>query len=133
MPEEKTQICDEVKSQFRNMVKYADKYPGSRQLITLPAYPQVEQLRTWAVAEGYKLPIVKHQEDNSNCSKIVYANNSVVEVGLLEDETDCRYYGCIDYDTIRISESQRYSEYVHKFMTTRLRGAESRPRRLDLF
>jgi hypothetical protein len=108
---------------------YADKYPGSKQLILRETFPELSRSLIITSLSLYPADVLHY---NSGEHKWTHENGSTIEFGYLESYGDVQIYQSAEYDCIRIDECSHMDSERIIYMKSRIRGANDFPKQLKM-
>ena len=111
------QLCDAL--------VYAMKYPKSKQLILRRTLPELEKSLVRVSLELFPKEIYKYSESKHSGT---FSNDSVIDFGYCDSETDVYRYQSAEYDVIRFDELTHFTEQMYLYLMSRLRGISDFPR-----
>ena len=111
------QLCDAL--------IYAMKYPKSKQLILRRTLPELEKSLIRVSLELFPKEIYKYSESKHTGT---FVNDSVIDFGYCDSETDIYRYQSAEYDVIRFDELTHFTEQMYLYLMSRLRGVSDFPR-----
>ena len=112
-------------AQMIDALNYAIQYPGSRQLILRRTFPELEKSLIRVAQAIYPRDIFKY-----NASKYcgTFTNGSRIDFGHCHAEDDVYKYQSAEYDVIRFDELTHFSEFMYRYLLSRVRGANDFPK-----
>lgn len=111
--------------QLADALVYAMKYPKSKQLILRRTLPELEKSLVRVSLELFPKEIYKYSESKHAG---VFVNDSVIDFGYCDSETDVYRYQSAEYDVIRFDELTHFTEQMYLYLMSRLRGTSDFPR-----
>jgi hypothetical protein len=107
-------------------LRYAIKYPGSKQLMIRRTFPELERnIVRQTLAIFPQKPFAKY---NATKHLWTFANGSIIELGYLARENDVFNFQGSEWDAIRIDECTHLPYSSVDYLRSRLRGAKPFPR-----
>ena len=106
---------------------FALKYPKSRQLILRRTYTELEKSLIRTAQELYPRDIFQY---NSSKHYGKFPNGSIIDFGYCDKEDDVFKYQSAEYDIIRFDELTHFTEFMYKYLTTRIRGVNNYPKQV---
>ncbi len=101
------------------------KYPKSKQLILRRTLPELEKSLVRVALELFPKEIYKYSESKHMGT---FINDSVIDFGYCDSETDVYRYQSAEYDVIRFDELTHFTEQMYLYLMSRLRGVSDFPR-----
>ncbi len=116
--------------QCADALRYAAKYPGSKQLILRKTFPELERnIVRQCLSIFPQKPFARY---NTTKHLWTLANGSIIELGYLARENDVYLYQGAEYDLVRIDECTHMPYANVDYLRSRIRGIEPFPRGLRL-
>jgi hypothetical protein len=116
-------------AQLIDAMIYANKYPGSKQLILRKTFPELEKS---LIRESHKLFPKQFAEYNASTHTWYWYNGSLIDFGYLDSNEACDNYDSAEYDCIRFDEGTDFNEYQYMYMKSRNRGANDFPKQIKV-
>ncbi|MCQ2386133.1 MAG: terminase family protein, partial [Clostridia bacterium] len=113
--------------QLADALRYALKYPGSKQLILRRTYAELEKSLIRVSLELYPMALYTY---NSSSHTGKFRNGSIVDFGYCAVENDVFQYQSAEYDVIRFDELTHFTEFQYLYLISRLRGANGYPKQV---
>ncbi len=112
-------------AQMIDALIYAIKYPKSRQLVLRRTYPELEKSLIRVAQAIYPREIFRY-----NASKYSgeFTNGSRIDFGHCHAEDDVYKYQSAEYDVIRFDELTHFSEFMYRYLLSRVRGVNDFPK-----
>lgn len=103
------------------------KYPGSKQLILRRTLGELEKSILRIASDLIPQTVGKYSRSDH---VLRLCNGSLVDFGYCAREDDVRQYQSAEYDVIRFDELTHFTEFQYTYMLSRIRGANSFPKRM---
>lgn len=104
---------------------YATTYKKSKQLILRRTLPELRMSLIRVSRELYPAELASYKETEKIWT---FINDSIVEFGYCDSESDVYRYQSAEYDVIRFDELTHFTEQMYTYLISRLRGATDYPR-----
>ena len=106
-------------------LKYAIKYPNSRQVIFRRTFPDLQRSIIMRTLQVYPKELGKY---NQSKHEWTFINGSVIELAYWDNDSNYMNYQGAEYDVIRWEELTQFEESWYTYMLSRLRGSKPYPR-----
>ena len=113
--------------QLVDALRYAVKYPRSKQLILRRTYAELDKSLI-RVSLGLFPREIYTYNASSHVGK--FKNGSLIDFGYCATENDVFQYQSAEYDVIRFDELTHFTEFQYVYLISRLRGAEGYPKQV---
>ncbi len=114
--------------QLLDALMYAQKYPGSRQLMLRRRYTDLEKSLVRKAREIYPREIYSYHE--SKHTGTFKNTGSIIDFGYCDLERDVYNYQSLEYDVIRFDELTHFTESMYVYLISRCRGANDYPKQI---
>lgn len=114
-------------AQLIDALRFALLYEGSKQLVLRRSFPELSRS---LIAESIKLYPKEAAKYHKTEKKWIFKNNSLIEFGYCDTETDVNRYQSAEYDVIRFDEVTHFTEYQYTYLLSRIRGANPYPKQI---
>ena len=111
--------------QIVDALRYAVKYPGSKQIIFRRTFPDLERSIIRTSLDLYPREIASY---NNSKHIWTFKNGSLIDFGYIDNEKDVYQYQSAEYDVIRFDELTHFTEFMYVYMISRCRGANDFPK-----
>lgn len=111
--------------QIVDALRYAVKYPGSKQIIFRRTFPDLERSIIRTSLDLYPREIASY---NNSKHVWTFKNGSLIDFGYIDNEKDVYQYQSAEYDVIRFDELTHFTEFMYVYMISRCRGANKFPK-----
>ncbi|MBO7170946.1 MAG: terminase family protein, partial [Clostridia bacterium] len=113
--------------QLVDAMRYALRYPGSKQLVLRRTYAELEK----SLIRVY-LGLFPREIYSYNATGHVgrFKNGSLLDFGYCAGENDVFQYQSAEYDVIRFDELTHFTEFQYLYLMSRLRGANGFPKQI---
>jgi hypothetical protein len=115
-----------------DLLIYANKYPGSKQLLLRETFPELERSSLLLAYQIFPSEFCSYNQ-TTHCWYFfngTVEKPTIVEFGYLESDADCQKYQSAEYDRIIFDEMSHFNEYRITYMKSRIRGANNFPKQL---
>lgn len=113
--------------QLVDALRYAIRYPRSRQLILRRTYAELDKSLI-RVSLGLFPREIYTYNASSHVGK--FKNGSLIDFGYCATENDVFQYQSAEYDVIRFDELTHFTEFQYIYLISRLRGTEGYPKQV---
>ncbi len=113
--------------QLVDTLRYAIRYPASKQLILRRTYAELEKSLIRVSLGLFPREIYRY---NATGHVGHFANGSVVDFGYCATENDVFQYQSAEYDVIRFDELTHFTEFQYRYLLSRLRGTNGYPKQV---
>ncbi len=113
--------------QLVDALRYAVRYPASKQLILRRTYAELEKSLI-----RVSLGLFPKEIYSYNASKHTgeFKNGSLIDFGYCATENDVFQYQSAEYDVIRFDELTHFTEFQYIYLISRLRGTKGYPKQI---
>ena len=113
--------------QLLDALRFAVVYPGSRQLMLRRTMPELERSLVPAALRLYPQSVAAYKVSEHRWA---FINDSSLEFGYCDAESDVTKYQSAEYDVIRFDELTHFTESQFTYLLSRIRGANSYPKQV---
>lgn len=110
-----------------NALLYALQYRSSRQLILRRTLPELQRSLILLSQRLYPAEVATYGSSNALWQ---FANNSRIEFGFCDRESDVLKYQSAEYDCIYFDELTHFTEHQYTYLLSRLRGVNGYPKQM---
>lgn len=113
--------------QLLDALRYAILYPGSRQLMLRRTMPELERSLVPASLRLYPQVIASYKVSDHQW---IFVNDSILEFGYCDAESDVTKYQSAEYDVIRFDELTHFTQSQFTYLISRVRGTSGYPKQV---
>lgn len=113
--------------QLVDALRYAIRYPRSKQLILRRTYAELEKSLIRVSLRLFPREIYTY---NASSHTGKFKNGSLIDFGYCATENDVFQYQSAEYDVIRFDELTHFTEFQYVYLISRLRGTEGYPKQV---
>lgn len=113
--------------QLVDALRYAIRYPGSKQLILRRTYAELDKSLI-RVAQGLYPRSIYTYNATGHIGR--FQNGSILDFGYCAGENDVFQYQSAEYDVIRFDELTHFTSFQYLYLISRLRGANGFPKQV---
>ncbi|MBQ9735777.1 MAG: terminase family protein [Clostridia bacterium] len=113
--------------QLVDALRYAVRYPRSKQLILRRTYAELEKSLIRVSLGLYPKDIYSY---NASQHTGKFTNGSLIDFGYCATENDVFQYQSAEYDVIRFDELTHFTEFQYIYLISRLRGTSGYPKQV---
>ena len=113
--------------QLVDALRYAVRYPCSKQLILRRTYAELEKSLIRTSLGLYPKDIYSY---NASQHTGKFKNGSLIDFGYCATENDVFQYQSAEYDVIRFDELTHFTEFQYIYLISRLRGTSGYPKQV---
>ena len=114
-------------AQMIDALVFALKYPGSRQLILRRTRPELERTLVRYALQIYPGELYSYSK-TEHIGR--FSCGSSIEFGYCDEENDVYRYQSAEYDVIRFDELTHFTEFMYRYLISRVRGANGYPKQI---
>ena len=104
---------------------YAVRYPASKQLILRRSLPELQRSLILTSQQLYPTDVATYL---SSLYRWRFSNDSLIEFGYCDRESDVTKYQSAEYDCIYFDELTHFTDFQYKYLLSRLRGVNNYPK-----
>ncbi len=113
--------------QLIDLMLFALRYPGSRQLLLRRTYPELEMSLVRGALSLFPRELFQYSASTHTGR---FPNGSLVDFGFCATEGDVYRYQSAEYDVIRFDELTHFTEFQYRYLISRVRGANAFPKQI---
>ena len=114
-------------AQLIDALVFALQYPGSQQLMLRRTFPELRRSLIQVSLSLYPTECAVYKE---SVHRWVFVNDSIIEFGYCDNESDVTKYQSAEYDVIRFDELTHFTEFQFTYLLSRIRGVNGYPKQV---